>query len=175
MRIRQGLTFDDVLLVPRNSNISSRGLISLSVDLGKDIKLEAPVVSANMKNVTGKEMAAAIGQFGGLGLLHRFADLETQKTMLRLAANYAGYGAVGCSIGVGNDDFENASALFEAGCRVLCIDVAHGDHVLALEDRDDVVHAHRKEQHRAHLHDPGGGRARLRRAPLAGESLRCAR
>ena len=74
MQITEGYTFDDVLLVPKNSPIKSRSDIATSVDLGKGIKLKVPIVSANMKNVTGSEMATALSNLGALPILHRFFD-----------------------------------------------------------------------------------------------------
>ncbi len=135
MKIRQGLTFDDVLLVPQHSNIRSRNLISLDVDLGKNIKLQAPIISANMTNVTEVEMATAIANFGGLPILHRFATLEHQVEMLK-ASNFNN---TGCSIGVNKDDYKRACTLVGAGCSVLCIDVAHGDHYLSLKTIEKIA------------------------------------
>ena len=110
MNIRDGLTFDDVLLVPRHSDATTRD-IPLKVDLGKGVVLDSPIVSANMKNVTGEKMAREIGEFGGLALLHRFASLEEQIQMLKNAASWTGYGSVGCSVGVKEEDYGNVGAL----------------------------------------------------------------
>ena len=81
MNVTKGLTFDDVLLVPKHSKISSRKLINLDLNLSNDVKLNIPVVSANMKNVTEAEMATAISNQGGLALLHRFCSIEKQIKM----------------------------------------------------------------------------------------------
>jgi len=74
MKVRQGYTFDDLLLIPHHSEVETRSSISLDVDLGKGVKLTAPIVSANMKDVTEWKMAQAISDFGGLALLHRVHD-----------------------------------------------------------------------------------------------------
>lgn len=134
MKVRQGLTFDDVLLIPRYSEVLTRNM-PLDVDLGKGVKLALPVVSANMKNVTGKRMASAIAMAGGLPILHRFTSLQEQMNMWSLASKKAGelIRHVGCSIGVKGEDYRNANTLVRAGCSILCIDVAHGDHILAVQ------------------------------------------
>jgi len=69
MRIRPdpGLTFDDVLLVPRHSRITSRAQVSTRTRLTPEIELEVPILSANMDTVTEAEMAIAMARAGGLG------------------------------------------------------------------------------------------------------------
>lgn len=129
MKIRQGFTFDDVLLVPQHSDIPSRGTISIETDLGKDIHLSIPVISANMKDVTEVDMAKAIASFGGLPILHRFAPIDYQLKML----NDTHPLMVGCSVGIKEHDYDNALAFIDKGCSILCVDVAHGDHALSLK------------------------------------------
>ena len=72
LRIKKSYCFDDVLLVPKLTNIKSRDEIDLSVDLGKGIKLNIPITSANMKTVTQPKLAAQMCYLGGLGILHRY-------------------------------------------------------------------------------------------------------
>ncbi len=72
------LTFDDVLLVPRRSRISSRGDVSTRAQLTRTIALEIPVLSANMDTVTTAPMAIALAQLGGLGVIHRFLSVEDE-------------------------------------------------------------------------------------------------
>lgn len=74
----KGITFDDVLLVPRHSEISSRNIPNLSTQVTKNYRLEIPLISANMDTVTGKEMVMKMGTLGGMGILHRFMTLEEQ-------------------------------------------------------------------------------------------------
>ena len=80
MKIRPetGLTFDDVLLVPKRSNINSRGAVDTSTWLTPDIRLAVPIVSANMDTVTEANMAIAMAQIGGIGILHRFMSIDKQ-------------------------------------------------------------------------------------------------
>jgi IMP dehydrogenase len=85
MKIRQsmGLTFDDVLLVPRGSNIASRSMVDTSTWLVPGIRLAIPIISANMDTVTEAEMAIAMAQAGGIGILHRFMPIDSQAEMVR--------------------------------------------------------------------------------------------
>ena len=66
------LSYDDVLLVPQFSKIGSRGDVDLSIQLTPKIVLKIPLVSANMSDVTGIEMAIEMGKLGGLGIIPRF-------------------------------------------------------------------------------------------------------
>ena len=76
--IRQGLTYDDVLLVPRYSDVRSRKDVDTSTRLTRRIRLRVPIVSANMDTVTGAEMAIAMARRGGIGIIHRFNTIEQQ-------------------------------------------------------------------------------------------------
>ncbi len=73
-----GLTYDDVLLVPRFSSIRSRRDVDVSTRFTRDIALKVPLVSANMDTVTEAPMAIALAEFGGLGVIHRFLPIEDQ-------------------------------------------------------------------------------------------------
>ncbi len=80
MRIRptKGLTFDDVLLVPKRSSVASRQDVDTSSWLTPTIRLRLPVVSANMDTVTEAAMAIAMARAGGIGVIHRFMTVEHQ-------------------------------------------------------------------------------------------------
>ncbi len=85
MKVRpgDGLTFDDVLLVPKRSDIRSRGDVDTSAWLVPGIRLHVPVISANMDTVTETTMAIAMARLGGMGILHRFTTLEHQVEYVR--------------------------------------------------------------------------------------------
>lgn len=134
MKIRKGYTFDDVLLVPVYSKVKSRKDIDLSVLLKKGVNLNIPIISANMKNVTGYAMAQTMLSQGGMPILHRFFDsdeaylAEYQKVQQwaaeapeRLCDN------LGVSVGVSNTQKELVGKFYDIGCRIFCIDVAHGN------------------------------------------------
>jgi IMP dehydrogenase len=76
--IVQGLTFDDVLLVPKRSPIVSRSQINLRTKLSRNITLNIPIISANMDTVTESGMAIALAREGGIGIIHRFMTIEDQ-------------------------------------------------------------------------------------------------
>jgi IMP dehydrogenase len=76
--ILQGLTFDDVLLVPKRSPIVSRSQTNLRTKLSRNITLNIPIISANMDTVTESGMAIALAREGGIGIIHRFMTIEDQ-------------------------------------------------------------------------------------------------
>jgi len=79
--IREGLTFDDVLLVPQKSNVLPRE-VDLSVQLAKNIKLNIPMLSAAMDTVTDSRMAIAMAREGGLGIIHKNMSIEEQAAQV---------------------------------------------------------------------------------------------
>ncbi|NMB88046.1 MAG: IMP dehydrogenase [Chloroflexi bacterium] len=83
VRPEMGLTFDDVLLVPKHSSIRSRSAVDTSAWLAPGIKLHIPVVAANMDTVTETRMAIAMAQQGGIGILHRFMTVSRQVECVR--------------------------------------------------------------------------------------------
>ncbi|NUM60384.1 MAG: guanosine monophosphate reductase [Bdellovibrionaceae bacterium] len=128
----RGLTFDDVLIVPAKSDVRSRKDPSLATQLTKNKKVNLPIISANMDTVTESDMALAMWQLGGVGILHRFMTIEDQiKNVIALKTQNVEI--ISASIGV-NDDFkERAKALIQAGVNILTIDIAHGHSVQMLE------------------------------------------
>ncbi len=85
MKIRdtEGLTFDDVLLVPRRSSIASRTAVNTGARLTRRIALAIPIISANMDTVTESAMAMAMARAGGLGAIHRFMTVERQAAEVK--------------------------------------------------------------------------------------------
>ncbi|MDF2738142.1 MAG: guaB [Nitrososphaeraceae archaeon] len=78
MNIREGLTFDDVLLIPKRSPIISRSQTNLKTKLSRNINLNIPIISANMDTVTESAMAIALAREGGIGIIHRFMTIQDQ-------------------------------------------------------------------------------------------------
>lgn len=83
MEMRVGLSYDDVLLVPKRSKVFSRKEIDVSTYLTKTFKLGNPLTTANMDTVTEESMAIAMARTGGLGFLHRFCTIKDQVDMVR--------------------------------------------------------------------------------------------
>jgi len=77
-----GLTFDDVLLVPKKA-LRSRNDADIRTRLSKNIKLNIPLISSNMDTVTEETMAIAMAREGGIGILHRFCSIEHEVDMVK--------------------------------------------------------------------------------------------
>ena len=78
MEFKEGLTFDDVLLVPKYSDITSRSQTDIATKLSRNISINIPFVSANMDTVTESVMAGAMARAGGIGIIHRFLTIQEQ-------------------------------------------------------------------------------------------------
>ncbi len=128
MKIIDGLTFDDVLLVPRPSDVRSRSSVDVRVDFGRGVVSALPIIPANMKTVAGSSMADLMISLGGLVLVHRFMTIDEQVALITERSAHSTL--IGASVGVRKEEYERADRLLEAGCRILCVDVAHGDHDL---------------------------------------------
>src|SRR5215217_6021090 len=77
------LTYDDVLLVPQNSDVDSRRVLSTKTCISKKITLQIPIVSANMDVVTESEMAITMAREGGIGMIHRFMTIAEQARQIQ--------------------------------------------------------------------------------------------
>src|SRR5688572_25703646 len=80
--VPEGLTYDDVLLVPDYSEVLPRE-VNISSFFTKKIKLNTPIVSAAMDTVTEHQLAIAIAQEGGIGVLHKNMSIEAQAEEVR--------------------------------------------------------------------------------------------
>lgn len=120
------MSFDDVLLVPRISDIATRKDVNLSSSIGED-KFSLPIVSSPMDTVTGQEMAITMSKHGGFGVIHRYNSIKDQAKIVELARRHDAK-SVAAAIGVTEDYETRASSLVSAGAFLLCVDVAHGHH-----------------------------------------------
>jgi IMP dehydrogenase len=85
LEFKEGLTFDDVLLVPKYSDITSRSQTDLNTKLSRNISLNIPFISANMDTVTEAPMAVTMARAGGIGIIHRFLTIQEQaKEILKV-------------------------------------------------------------------------------------------
>jgi IMP dehydrogenase len=125
LEIKEGLTFDDVLLVPQYSEIESRSKIDLTVKMG-DLTFKHPVIPANMQTVTGRDMAWEVARSGGLAILHRFMLMAEQVEIVEDMVEQFGK-RFAVSIGVHPNDLDNFARFHEMGVRIVCVDIAHGD------------------------------------------------
>lgn len=118
------LSYDDVLLRPLYSDISSRLDVDLTTTLAPGFTFKLPIVSTKMDTVTGVEMAIAMGKLGGFGILPRFEapELQTEKVAKVKKENIP----VAAAVGVKEGFLEHAEMLVNAGATILNVDVAHG-------------------------------------------------
>jgi len=91
IRKTKGITFDDVLLLPKRSSIRSRGEVDTSTWLTPNIRLNAPVISANMDTVTESSMAIAMARIGGIGMIHRFMSVSQQAKQIAKVKRAEGF------------------------------------------------------------------------------------
>ena len=132
MKIKEALTYNDVLLEPQYSDIKSRSDVSVASTLrgnGPTTKLGLPIIASPMDTISEEEMGVAMWQEGGLAVVHRYNTITEQASILDSIIVVAGCNAA-AAIGTSGDYLERASALYETGVRILCVDVAHGHHLL---------------------------------------------
>ena len=125
-KFQTALSFDDVLLVPKMSHIPSRKDIDLTSRI-RDTFYKLPIISSPMDTVTESAMATCMDKLGGLGIVHRYNSIEEQVKIIQESVSL-GSSNVGAAIGVSGDFEERATALCDAGAKVICLDIAHGHH-----------------------------------------------
>lgn len=140
LRIKyEGITFDDVLIIPRASSILPNQA-DLTTQLTANIKLNVPIVSAAMDTVTEVDLATALALVGGLGFIHKNMPIEQQAQQVAAIKNHPvdltahpqacvdaqGRLRVGAAIGAGAGNEVRLEALVAAGVDVVLIDSSHG-------------------------------------------------
>lgn len=142
--IKEGYTFDDLLLVPAYSQVVPAKVV-LTTQLTSKIVLKIPVVSAAMDTVTEDRMAIALAKAGGLGFIHKNLSVQQQAQMVRnvkeaaldlqqdAAVDANGRLLVGAAVGVGEKNIERVKALVEAGVDIIAVDSAHGHSIGVIE------------------------------------------
>ena len=136
--VKEGLTFDDVLLIPAESHVLPNE-VDLHTQLAPNLKLNIPIISAGMDTVTEGAMAIAIALQGGLGVIHKNMSITAQagevanvknvvvpSNITKAAVDDHNHLLVAAAIGVTSDTFERAEALIEKGADAIVIDTAHG-------------------------------------------------
>ena len=121
--INEALTFDDVLLLPRYSNVLPSET-NITLDLTNKIKLRVPFLSSAMDTVTEARMAIAIAKEGGVGIIHR--NLQIKKQAKEVNNVKRKKLLVGAAVGTSREDLERARVLIDNGCDLIVIDTAHG-------------------------------------------------
>jgi len=121
--IAYGITYDDLLLIPGYSDFKRQD-ISLKTKFTKKITLESPFVSAPMDTVTEADLAIALAQEGGIGIIHRNFTIMQQAEQVQKVKKKKFL--VGAAVGASKGSFERAKSLVNAQVDVLVVDSAHG-------------------------------------------------
>ena len=121
--IKEALTFDDILILPRYSNVLPINT-DISISLSNKINLKVPFLSSAMDTVTESKMAIAMGKAGGIGVIHRNLKIKKQSEEIRKVKRKNLL--VGAAIGTNKEDLERARSLSDNGVDLIVIDTAHG-------------------------------------------------
>ena len=121
--IKEALTFDDVTLVPKYSEILPSE-VDTSIKLTESLKLQIPLLTSAMDTVTESKMAIAIARSGGLGIIHR--NLDIKKQVLEVKKVKKQKLLVGAAVGAGPMEFKRAGALLKEKLDMIVVDTAHG-------------------------------------------------
>jgi len=121
--IKEALTFDDVLLLPKYSAVLP-SKTNIYLRLTKKISLQVPFLSSAMDTVTESKMAAAIAKEGGIGIIHRNLNIKYQSQEVKKVKDKKLN--VGAAIGTNEEDIDRARSLQSNGVDLIVIDTAHG-------------------------------------------------
>ena len=121
--IKEALTFDDVTLAPKYSEILPSDA-DTSVSLTKHLKLKIPLLSSAMDTVTESRMAIAIAKAGGIGVIHRNLDIKKQLSEIKKVKKQKLI--VGAAVGAAPNEFIRAKEIIKEGVDLIVVDTAHG-------------------------------------------------
>ena len=130
MKFKEAVTYDDMLLVPQYSDITSRSEVNISSWLDDRRSLDLPIIASPMDTVSEVDMSVAMAKAGGLAVIHRYNTIPEQGELVSQVANHVSTSLTAAAIGVTGDYLERATTLLALGANVLCVDVAHGHHVM---------------------------------------------
>ena len=127
------ICFDDILMVPQYSEVVSRSCVDLKMPVGGYTWLDFPIIASPMDTVCEKDMAIAIAESGGIGIIHRFISVKNQIRMVKQVNNYKNLGLpVGAALST-NFIEEHVNKLIKAGATMLLIDTANGHSKVAID------------------------------------------
>lgn len=121
--IQEGITFDDVLLVPSYSEVLPKD-VDLRTHFTRNITLDVPFISAAMDTVTEAPMAIAMAEAGGIGVIHK--NMSPEKQAAEVARVKARGLKVAAASGITNDALQRVELLVKAGADAIVLDSAHG-------------------------------------------------
>ena len=124
------ISYDDVYIEPRHSNIETRDNVNLSTDFTGNHVIGCPIVASPMDTVMGAEMMKALDKEGATGIMHRFGGHQYGKVnQIDELKNVSVQGPLSVSVGAKGDVGKIATEIInETDADVVLIDVAHGDH-----------------------------------------------
>ena len=121
--IKEALTFDDVTLAPKYSEILP-SQVDTSIKLSESLKLRIPLLSSAMDTVTESKMAIALAKAGGIGVIHR--NLEIKKQIDEIKKVKKQKLLVGAAVGAGPNELKRAKEILKEGVNLIVVDTAHG-------------------------------------------------
>ena len=121
--IKEALTFDDVTLAPKYSDILPSE-VDTSIILSKFLKLKIPLLTSAMDTVTESKMGIAIAKAGGIGIIHRNLNIKKQVEEIKKVKKQKLL--VGAAVGAGSNEFARAKAILKEGINMIVVDTAHG-------------------------------------------------
>lgn len=130
------LCFDDILMVPQQSDVMSRKDIDLEMYIGNDTQLSLPVIAAPMDTVCEYEMAITLARAGGLGIIHRFLYIEQQADMITQA--YVEGLPIGAAVGARGDYLKDTEKLLQSGASTILVDTANGHSKYAIDAVESI-------------------------------------
>lgn len=119
--MKEYLSFDDVLIKPTYTEISSIEEIDISTRISKNILLKIPIIASPMDTVCGSELAIELGLMGGLGIIHRNQTIESQVDEIKKVKQHC---IVGAAVGI--EDIKRVEEVIKAGADILILDYAIG-------------------------------------------------
>ena len=121
--IKEALTFDDVTLAPKFSNVLPSDVITDTV-LSNTLKLKIPLITSAMDTVTEARMAIAVAKAGGLGVIHRNMSIIDQISEIKKVKSKKLI--VGAAVGAGDNELQRAKAILKNKVDLIVVDTAHG-------------------------------------------------
>ena len=121
--IKEALTFDDVTLTPKYSEILPTD-VDTSIKLTETLRLKVPLLSSAMDTVTESRMAIAMAKNGGIGVIHRNLNIKDQVLEIRKVKKKKLL--VGAAVGAGPKEFKRAEAVIKENIDMIVVDTAHG-------------------------------------------------
>lgn len=132
---KNAICFDDILLIPQYSTVSSRKEVDISTGIGRSgrgIVMQVPVIAAPMDTVCDGQMAYAIRKLGGYGIIHRYMSIDKMREELTFIRSTDPV-SLGVAVGARGDYLERAFTAVSNGAHLILIDTANGHSEYAIK------------------------------------------